>query len=130
MVSEGRGTATPFQVFGHPALTDMPYRFIPESIPGMSKNPKCLGKVCYGMDLREEFNEVKDGKKLRLDWLMTAYRNYTGKDAFFTPFFEKLAGTSGLREAIVAGKSETEIRKMWQTGLEHFKIVRAKYLLY
>lgn len=62
MVSEGRGTATPFQVFGHPALTDMPYRFIPESIPGMSKNPKCLGKVCYGMDLREEFNEVKDGK--------------------------------------------------------------------
>lgn len=61
---------------------------------------------------------------------MTAYRNYTGKDAFFTPFFEKLAGTSGLREAIVAGKSETEIRKMWQTGLEHFKIVRAKYLLY
>lgn len=130
VVSEGRGTATPFQVFGHPDLTDMPYRFIPESIPGMSKNPKCLGKVCYGMDLREEFNEVKEGKKLRLDWLMTAYRNYTGKDAFFTPFFEKLAGTSGLREAIVAGKSETEIRKMWQTGLEHFKIVRAKYLLY
>ena len=130
VVSEGRGTATPFQVFGHPDLTDMPYRFIPESIPGMSKNPKCLGKVCSGMDLREEFNEVKEGKKLRLDWLMTAYRNYTGKDAFFTPFFEKLAGTSGLREAIVAGKSETEIRKMWQTGLEHFKIVRAKYLLY
>lgn len=130
VVSEGRGTYTPFQVFGHPALTNMPYRFVPESIPGMSKNPKCLGQECHGMDLREKFDEVKKSKRIRLDWLLAAYRNYTGKETFFTAFFEKLAGTSELQKAVVAGKNESEIREMWKPGLEHFKTIRSKYLIY
>lgn len=130
VVSEGRGTYTPFQVFGHPALEHMPYRFTPASIPGMSKNPKCLGKVCYGMNLKDKFEETKQGKKLRLDWLLTAYRNYKGKEAFFIPFFHKLAGTAELQKAIETGKSENEIRASWQADLEHFREIRAKYLIY
>lgn len=129
-VSEGRGTHTPFQLFGHPDLKGMPYHFVPESIPGMSKNPKCLGKTCYGMDLRNKYDEVKSGKRLRLDWLLQAYRSYTGEVSFFTPFFEKLAGTDSLREAVVAGKTEAEIRESWQTGLKQFEQIRKKYLIY
>ena len=130
VVNEGRGTLTPFQVFGHPDLKNMPYKFIPRSIPSMSKSPKCLGLECYGMDLRNQYDEVKEGKHLRLDWLLTAYKNYEGKDAFFLPFFEKLAGTGQLRKDIEAGKSEAEIRFSWQTQLEIFKRIRAKYLIY
>lgn len=130
VVSEGRGTLTPFQVFGHPDLKNMPYKFTPRSIPGMSKSPKCMGRECYGMDLRNLYDEVKAGDRLRLDWLLEAYRNYTGKTAFFTPFFEKLAGTDQLRKDIEAGKSEAEIRASWQPQLEAFKRMRAKYLIY
>lgn len=130
VVNEGRGTYTPFQVFGHPDLKQMPYRYVPESIEGMSKNPKCLGKKCYGMDLRDRYEEVRAGKKIRLDWLLTAFRNYTGEVSFFTPFFDKLAGTAALREAIVAGKGETEIRASWQKELKRFEGIRKKYLIY
>lgn len=130
VVSEGRGTYRPFQVFGHPALKEMSYSFTPQSIEGMSKSPKCLGQKCYGMDLSGMYEEVKTGGRLRLDWLLTAYRHYTGKDAFFLPFFEKLAGTEQLRKDIIAGKDEREIRQGWEKGLKEFKEVRRKYLIY
>lgn len=129
-VSEGRGTETPFQVFGHPDLQGMPYTFTPRSIPGMSLSPKCLGKACHGMDLRDKYAEVKAGRRLRLDWLLEAYRHYEGEAPFFTAFFEKLAGTEQLRKAVEAGKSEEEIRADWQPGLEAFRQMREKYLLY
>ncbi|MBD9179103.1 MAG: DUF1343 domain-containing protein [Odoribacter splanchnicus] len=130
VVSEGRGTTVPFQVFGHPELKNMPYSFTPRSIEGMSKSPKCLGKVCYGMNLSGCYEEVKKGRKLRLDWLLLAYRNYTGKEPFFTSFFEKLAGTEQLRKDIIAGKEEDQIRASWQKELETFKQIRKKYLIY
>lgn len=130
VVNEGRGTLMPFQVFGHPDLENMPYTYIPVRIEGMSKNPKCLGKKCYGKDLRNQYEIVKKGKRLRLDWLLQAYENYKGKTSFFIPFFDKLAGTSDLREAVLAGKKEDEIRKSWQTDLEHFKKIRLRYLIY
>lgn len=129
VVNEGRGTYKPFQVFGHPQLKDMPYSYTPRSIEGMSKTPKCLGKKCFGMDLGGKYAEVKAGKKIRLDWLLAAYRNYTGTEPFFIPFFEKLAGTGQLREQIMAGKSEVEIRASWQNDLAKFKLIRAKYLI-
>ncbi len=130
VVNEGRGTLIPFQVFGHPDLKNMPYKFIPHSIPGMSKSPKCMEQECYGMDLRNQYDEVKAGKRLRLDWLLVAYKNYTGENAFFLPFFEKLVGTGQLRKDIEAGKSEFEIRASWQPQLEEFKRIREKYLMY
>ena len=130
VVSEGRGTLTPFQVFGHPDLKNMPYSFTPRSIEGMSKSPKCLGKECHGMNLSGCYDEVKKGERLRLDWLLLAYRNYAGKEPFFTPFFEKLAGTEQLRKDIVVGKNEEQIRASWQKELETFKQIRKKYLIY
>ena len=130
VVSEGRGTETPFQLFGHPELVEMPFSFVPRSIPGMSKNPKCLGKTCYGMDLRSQYDAVKEGRRLRLDWLLLAYRNYRGSAPFFIPFFEKLAGTGQLRRSIEAGESEAQIRASWKPGLERFEQIRKKYLLY
>lgn len=130
VVSEGRGTETPFQVFGHPQLKNMSYAFTPRSIPGMSKSPKCMDELCYGMDLRQKYEEVKNGRRLRLDWLLAAYRNYSGKAPFFTPFFDKLAGGDQLRKDIESGKSEAEIRASWQPTLDRFMKIRAKYLMY
>jgi uncharacterized protein YbbC (DUF1343 family) len=35
-----------------------------------------------------------------------------------------------LLQQIKAGKTEAEIRKSWEPGLEKFKAIRKKYLLY
>jgi hypothetical protein len=48
---------------------------------------------------------------------------------FFNPFFTKLAGTQKNSTTNWDGKSEADIRKSWETGLEKFKM-RAKYLIY
>lgn len=130
VVSEGRGTRVPFQLFGHPDLKGMTFSFTPRSIPGMSKSPKCLGKKCFGRDLRGKYEEVRQGACLRLDWLAEAYRHYQGQAPFFIPFFDNLAGTDRLRKDIQAGKDITEIRASWQPELEHFKQIRTKYLIY
>ena len=45
-------------------------------------------------------------------------------------FFNKLAGNNELWKQIKAGKSEDEIRASWQPGLDAFKVIRKKYLLY
>ena len=39
-------------------------------------------------------------------------------------------GTDQLRKQIIAGVSEADIRKSWEPGLQNFKAIRMKYLLY
>ena len=58
------------------------------------------------------------------------FQQYPDKEKFFSPFFDKLAGTSALREQIIKGESEENIKKSWQPGINKFKKIRKKYLLY
>ena len=48
----------------------------------------------------------------------------------FNNFFEKLAGTDELRNQIIAGKTENQIRQTWHSDIEQFLVTRKKYLLY
>ena len=59
-----------------------------------------------------------------------SYNSTSDKTKFFTDFFTKLAGTKTLQQQIEGGKSETEIRDSWRNGLETFKEMRKKYLIY
>lgn len=130
VISVGRGTDKPFQIIGHPDLKKANYIFTPESMEG-AKQPKLQGELCYGLDLSSKGKSHFGSKRsLDLSWLLTFYTRYPDKENFFTPFFEKLAGTDKLRKQIEEGQSETEIRKSWKTELEIFKATRKKYLLY
>lgn len=126
VISVGRGTQMPFEVLGHPDLKDMPFSFTPTSIEGMSKNPPFENNICYGLDLQK--NEVK--KQLDLSYLIQLYQLYPDKEKFFIPYFEKLVGTSALREQIKSGMTEEAIRKTWEADIKNFMDMRAKYLLY
>ena len=44
--------------------------------------------------------------------------------------FRKLAGTEKLQKQIEQGLSAEEIRDSWKEGLESFKEIRKKYILY
>lgn len=130
-ISIGRGTDKPFQVAGHPDYKPGLFSFKPVNIPGVAKNPKYEGQTCYGYAL-EEFAEtvVKKERRLHLNLLISFYNYFKDKGGFFIPYFEKLAGTDQLRNQIINGVTEDQIRKSWEQGILEFKTIRKKYLLY
>lgn len=130
VISCGRGTAFPFQVFGSPDLPDRGFDFTPQSMPG-AKYPTCLGKKCFGTDLRNAIREgVVPRPELNLEWVIGAYRDYPVKAKFFTEYFDVLAGGPALREQIQKGLSADQIRASWKEGLDKFRRIREKYLIY
>jgi uncharacterized protein YbbC (DUF1343 family) len=130
-MSMGQGTSTPYQCFGSPALDWGNYAFTPVSIKGVSEKPKCLGIPCLGFNLTWYGNyRAYQESEINLNYLVLSYRLSKNKADFFTEFIDKLAGTSSLRKQIIAGKTVSEIRQSWQSGLDSYKITRNKYLLY
>jgi uncharacterized protein YbbC (DUF1343 family) len=124
-VSAGRGTDMQFQIFGSPYLKRTEFSFTPQSNDG-SKYPKHRGKLCYGQDLRNHPRL----SQIHLRWLIESYQQTNTRGSFFNSFFTKLAGTKKLEIQISKGMSEEEIRKSWEPGLNDFKKIRSKYLIY
>ena len=129
VVSLGRGTDKPFQIYGHPNMKGYSYSFTPRSVPG-AKNPPLLGKRCHGADLSGKGDEELRREGLNLTYVIDAYRNLNIGDRFFTSFFELLMGTSYVRQMIKEGCSAEEIRARWMPEVERFKEQRRPYLLY
>ena len=130
VLSLGRGTAFPFQVFGSPELPDRGFSFTPESVPG-AKNPALQGIKCFGTDLRDALKmKLVPKPEINIDWIISAYHDFPQKDKFFTSYFDVLAGGPVLREQIQNGFTAKQIRATWKEGLERFSRIRKKYLLY
>jgi uncharacterized protein YbbC (DUF1343 family) len=132
-VSVGRGTDFPFQVIGYPDYPNKTFQFTPIDIPGIAMDPPFENQRCSGLDLRTENTLSKNGgAEIQLRWLIDMYKNCPSKTAFFhaNGFFDKLCGTSSIREMVIAGKTETEIRASWQAGISSYKTMRSRYLLY
>ena len=133
VISQGRGTLYPFTVLGNPELKGKyEFSFKPVSIPGMSEKPPHMDKDCYGLDLRKYDTSIfASTGRINLTWLKEFYAAYPNKAAFFRAAnFDRLAGTTKLRNQIIGGKSEEEIRKSWEPKLGQFKEIRKKYLFY
>jgi len=138
-ISQGRGTLTPFTVLGAPKLKGKyTFSFTPKSIKGMAETPLHQNEECYGLDLGTyDFSNIRENKTLNLKWLIELYQAYPDKADFFNQKlskqmgnFDRLAGISTLKEQLIAGKSEKEIRASWEPRLSKYKKIREKYLLY
>lgn len=140
VLSEGRGTTKPFQVFGHPSYPKNLYSFTPNPNEG-AKSSKLYGEICYGWDLSGTKDDVlvKTKNQIQLKWLLNAYNLFPEKEKFFIlpksgkmeeSFFNKLAGNNDLWQQIKEGKTEKEIKDSWEPKLGEFKQTRKKYLLY
>lgn len=127
--SIGRGTYHPFQMIGYPDEKYGDYTFTPVSLPGFDTNPLQKDKLCYGINLQEY--PFEGGLTLR--FVLNFYQK-TGKntDFFFSraKWFDLLAGTDKLRQQIIDGLTEEEIKASWQEELDQYKEMRQKYLLY
>ncbi len=140
VLSEGRGTDYPFQVFGHPSYSNKLYAFTPKPNAG-AKSSKLYGVKCYGWNISGTTQQVLKtiNGKIQLRYILEAYKQFPNKDSFFIQpkidkpenyFFNKLAGNNELMQQIKNGKNEAQIRNSWQPALDNFKAIRKKYLLY
>ena len=133
VLSEGRGTDAPFQIFGHPSLPKNLYAFTPRPNEG-AKSSKCFNQLCYGWYISGTNESVltKLNSQIQLKYLLDAYQLFPNKDSFFLKnnFINQLAGNDQLMQQVKQGKKEDEIRKSWEPALSKFKVTRKKYLLY
>ncbi len=133
VLSEGRGTDAPFQMFGHPDLPQNLYAFTPSANAG-AKSSKCFNQKCFGWYISGTNEGVLKqlNHSIQLKYLLEAYRLFPGKDSFFLKnnFINKLAGNDVLMQQVKQGKTEAEIKRSWEPALGNFKTIRKKYLLY
>ncbi|NDC31088.1 MAG: DUF1343 domain-containing protein [Bacteroidetes bacterium] len=130
-VSLGRGTKKPFECLGKPGNSIGDYNFTPLNLPGIAEKPPFQDTLCRGFLLSEYAkNFMFYDMKINLYWLKELYKVEKEKSTFFNSFFDKVAGNSILRKQIAEGKSEEDIRQSWQEGLQTYKPIRKKYLLY
>lgn len=138
-LNHGRGTYYPFTVIGAPMLIDKyTFNYTPVGIKGMAEEPLFKDEVCYGLDLRNvDLAQLVNSKKINLSWIIELYKNHPNKEKFFDRSISKqignidyLIGYSDFKKQITEGWTEEQIRKTWEPGIEEFKKLRKKYLLY
>jgi len=134
VMNEGRGTDRQFQIYGHPMMSKGAFSYTPVSMSS-SKYPKHQDALCGGVDLTDLApKDIFEEARLDLSYILDSYEKVG--DQVDTPFFlengwiHKLAGTSDLKDQIISGLSQDQIRETWQPGLTAFRSVRAKYLIY
>lgn len=130
VMSLGRGTDNPFTMYGHPAMKPREgFTFTPRSMAG-AKNPPHVGRRCGGRDLSAIDDEPIVASGFNLEYVIDAYKTMGLGDKFFTRMFDLLTGDKRIRQMIVAGKSASEIKSVWQDDLQQFIERREPYMIY
>ena len=131
VVSLGRGTDHPFEMYGHPEMEGHSYSFIPRSVPG-AKSPMYQDRTCYGTDLRQKPLDEIWKERINLEYVVEAYNALDMGGAFFgkNNFFNLLAGRKYLKEMIMGGSDADSISARWKEDVESFSIKRHQYLIY
>jgi uncharacterized protein YbbC (DUF1343 family) len=149
--NEGRGTATPFSVFGAPWVTAPRLlarlaahplaglrieaaRYVPKSIAGVATQPRFLGEDVQGVRLivtdpaRVEPLEVG----MHVLAALVAEARAAGQRRLIPnrAMFHALAGSRRLYRLLLSGSDGSAIVAAWRAEVEAFRVRRAKYLLY
>ncbi len=146
-LSEGRGTALPFEVVGAPwleayglaqamnALALPGVRFRPAHfIPSASKH---AGQPCQGVQVyvqeRDVFQPVRIGVHLVAACRAGAPDRFTFLEASWEgrlPHFDLLMGNAWVREGIAAGVAAEALTAGWHDAEDDFRRRREAYLIY
>jgi uncharacterized protein YbbC (DUF1343 family) len=129
-MSVGRGTNTPFHSVGYPGYKDGNVKFTPRR-KVIAPRPRYRDTLVTAMDVTYA---VKDSAKmpltLNIGWIIKMYNSYPDKKHFFNVYFDKLAGNSAMRQQIMKGMSEDQIRASWKEDIDAYMKLRKLYLLY
>jgi uncharacterized protein YbbC (DUF1343 family) len=137
-ISVGRGTDTPFELVGAPwvkAVDLAKYlnaraidgvRFVPANFTPASS--VFASEKCGGVNLVLTDRNALDAPEMGIE-IASALAN-------LYPDHYKIAGLDSLmvnkaaEDALMAGEDPRRLEQDWRDGLEEFKTIRAKYLLY
>jgi uncharacterized protein YbbC (DUF1343 family) len=139
-ISEGRGTNMPFRQFGAPWIDS---KHLAEQLnklylPGMRFEPvsfrptfsKYKNQLCNGVRIitkeRDQLEPYFSGIKI----VNEIYRMYPRDFQWKVKHFDRLCGTSMIRETITNQSPLDSLRKKWQVGFKSFHDIRKKNLLY
>lgn len=150
-VNEGRGTPTPFSLFGAPwadgtrlaerlnglGLARVRFErtdFTPRSIPGVALEPRFEGKPLGGVRIAvtdaARFEPLETGMQVLATLFVEAHAAGIAEPIANTAMFHALAGTRRLYAMLANGRSGAEIVAAWQAEVARFRERRAPYLLY
>jgi uncharacterized protein YbbC (DUF1343 family) len=150
-VNEGRGTSTPFSVFGAPwadaaRLADglnglglagvrfEPASFTPRSISGVAQHPRFEGRSIDGVRIAvtddARFEPLEAGMQVLTALAAEARAKGISEPIANLAMFHALAGTKRLHEMLAGGSGAAAIIAAWQAEVAHFKVQRGPYLLY
>jgi uncharacterized protein YbbC (DUF1343 family) len=139
-ISEGRGTKMPFRQFGAPWINSkrLAERLNKLNLPGMHfvsvsftpESSKYQGQTCNGVRViikeRGRLEPYFSGIRI----VNEIYRMYPQHFQWKEKHFDRLCGTSKIRDAIINQSSLNNLRKAWQIELKSFQKIRKKYLIY
>jgi uncharacterized protein YbbC (DUF1343 family) len=147
-ISEGRGTTMPFRQFGAPWVSAggrltpdskiLAERLNALSLPAMRfepvrftpNNSKYQGQECHGVQIivsdRDRLEPFSSGIRI----INEIYRSYPNQFEWRASHFDRLCGTSKIRNAITGNSSLDALQNGWQKELESFLKIRAGYLIY
>ena len=137
-VSVGRGTDTPFEVIGAPWIDGraLAAELKQAGLAGVSfeitsftpLENRYKGALCHGIRLRvanrSVFEPVRTGLAMAL-----ALRKLHGKD-WDAARLRRMLGDPGVAQAILDGRSLSEVEALFRDDLDAFRAKRAKYLQY
>ena len=139
-ISEGRGTTKPFELFGAPWIDghELARRLNALLLPGASFREtwftptfsKYEGELCGGAQIH-----ILDRGKYRpfestLHIVKTVKDLCPDKFRFHQEYFDKIMGTSKIREALENGGEVRNIVQSYKNGLRDFSEMRKFYLIY
>jgi uncharacterized protein YbbC (DUF1343 family) len=148
-LSEGRGTARPFELFGAPFIDAnlLRKRLEERKLPGVrfqesSFTPtfdKWQGALCHGLEINITDPISHKPYFTTLAILQEVIQAWPGKFSFLPPPYEYefkklpidiIIGNEEIRKGLESGKDLDVMEESWQEGLKNFLIQRRKYLLY
>jgi len=145
-VSEGRGTAKPFELIGAPFINgdDLADELNDLELPGVQfraayftpQFSKHEGELSGGIEIyitdRMAYQSIETGLTI-VKTIHDMYPDefeFRAENADGISFFDQLVGNGWVRDKINEGVSIDEIKAEWNEDLETFKDLRRDYLLY
>jgi uncharacterized protein YbbC (DUF1343 family)/CubicO group peptidase (beta-lactamase class C family) len=137
-LSVGRGTDTPFELVGAPWIKNKEFaaylnargiagvRFVPTTFTPSSSIYS--GQQCQGVNIVLTDRNGFDAPELGIELAAALHRLYAAD--FKIERTLQLLANQNVYDALVAGEDPRRIAEDWQDGLQTFKKVREKYLIY
>lgn len=139
-ISEARGTELPFRQFGAPWIDaeSLAARLNELKLPGLEFAPvsftpessKYAGQECHGARISITKRDAVQAYCSGMYIVNIIHQMYQDKFKWRAEHFDRLCGTSMIRQAIVAQSSLAMVRQSWQKQLKAFLQIRRKYLIY